>query len=257
MFNAKKITAFATAGLLSAFALGCGATIDVKNFSLSSAMFTEIDQNGNASISTTLASNPLVGIKYYKLQRKVNDGDVSTIGPTEMANTEMSYTDAGLQDSSSYSYIIKAYDVNNKEVDGSRKETDKLTPIGKDLPDSTVTPPSNNKITDESSFSWSTAQGVEYYYAQLTDVNGEVILGAYTDSNTTSIALNTKTSPVAETSLSKALLTKFPIVTNKGIKEGMCYTFKIITIKSDTGDIKTAKAIGVRKSPAVSACWSK
>ena len=256
----KKIVALATVGILSTFAVGCpsptGMTTDVKNFTLSSTMFTTIDENGASSISANLLWPTLAGIQYYKLVRKVDSQSETTIGPSNIANTETSFEDKeGLVETSSYTYILKAYDKNDKAIDGSRQETAALKPIGsKDLPVATINPPKDNKITDETTFSWSTAQGADLYYAQLRDPKtNELRFGVFTDAKTTSIALSAKDSQIKD--LPATLLKKFPIEVKKGIQQYSSYKFSVVTIKTDSGDVKTAKSIGVRFAPAITVTW--
>lgn len=265
MFNAKKITAFATTGLLSAFALGCssptgtpslGVTTDVKNFYLSATAFTTINEKNKTFISATILWPALLGINYYKLIKTTGTGEsapVERIGPPKIANTVTSFIDSDLSEGETYSYIIKAYDTKNKVIDGSRQDVTDLTPIGgQNLPVSTISSPKDNaKIMDKTKFSWSTAQQVDMYYVQLLDIGGEIVMGAYTDFNTTEIEFPLKTSPIAEKDLPRALLEKLPIETSLGIEEGKSYKLRVVTIKSNTGKVKEAKAIGIRYSPFI------
>ena len=257
----KGLTLLSLIGLIVTIISGCssptGFTIDVKNFTLISTMFTTIDENGNSAISTNLLWPTLAGISYYKLTRKTDDQSETTIGPSQIPNTGTSFEDKdGLVETSSYTYVIKVYDKNDKVIDGTQRETAALKPLSaKDLPPvASIIPPEDGKITDEITFSWRPSEGANLYYAQLKDPKtNELRFGVYTDAQTTSISVGARKSPVSD--LPATLLKKLPIETRKGIQQYSSYKFSVIAIKTDSDNVIVSNAIGLRYSDPITVTW--
>jgi len=252
-FSAKAIMSFAALGMMVISSVGCGpntpGSLGGSDFGLQALMVTRINTDGT-SVSSTLKWNQIGGADHYELARTQNGSSTEVnIGSSKILNTATSYSDANLQQTASYKYIIRAIDANNKVI--SKGETEEISPItSTDLQAAEIQdmkfPPDSNTVSREANLKWSSIANSDLYYASIVNNStSKQIFGVFTKETTVNI--NATSSPINPPDLIKQEL---PILTG-GLEKEVRHKFNVYTIKFNNTDLTKATAIGLRQSREV------
>ncbi len=252
----KALSIVMTAGVLAVSLIGCSGPNNAPLFggndlNLQSLMVTKILTDRTA-VSAALKWSPVSGADHYELARKQNGGGEVNIGPSKISKDILIYKDENLQENSSYKYIIRAIDSNNKVIQAIKGETEDIKPItSTDLQATEIKdlklPPELNKITRDTTLSWSSVANTDLYYTSITNVSSsKQIFGIF--SKETNVNINVASSPVNPPDIIKQEL---PILTG-GLEKAVQHSFTVYTIKFNNPELNKATAIGLRQSKEVS-----
>jgi hypothetical protein len=252
----KALSIIFAAGILAFSIAGCSGPNNSPLFggndlNLQGLMVTEILIDRTA-VSSALKWSPVSGADHYELSRKQNGGNEVNIGPSKISKDVTSYSDLNLQENSSYKYIVRAIDSNNKVIMAQKGETEDIKPItSTDLQASDIQglsfPPELNKITRDATLKWSSVVNSDLYYASIINVSSsKQIFGVFTKE--TSVNINLASSPINPPDIIKQ---KLPILTG-GLEKAVQHSFSVYTIKFNNAELEKATAIGLRQSKEVS-----
>lgn len=218
----------------------------IGNFNLKSLIVTKISSVNKVTVSANLKWDIVANSIYYELAKVKDGGSEIAIGDSKIDRNTTSFNDTNLEENSSYKYIIRAIDSNNKLI--KKEETAIIKPINSSELKSVKinnlsAQPVTNTISRESNLSWSSVEGIDLYYPSIeNDSNGKKVFGIFTKD--TKFNVNDDKSPITPEEIIKQEL---PVLTG-GMEKAVRHKFSVFTIKFNSPDIQKATAIGIRES---------
>lgn len=254
MFNLnnsfKSLSGLLALSLFTVFSVSCGpgSPLGGSDFNFQGLMVTKILPD-KITVSSSLKWSPINGADHYELSRIQDNGAETGIGASKIPNSTVNFSDPNLQESSTYKYVIRAIDSNNKQI--TKSETLSIKPItSTDLKSAEIQdflpPPAVNTITRETTLKWSSVPGTDLYYPSIiNDASSKQIFGIFTKDS--SVNINVTTSPFDPSELVKQ---EFPVLTG-GLEKSVKHRFSVYTIRFDNPDPTKVTAVGLRQSKEV------